>query len=658
MMNPHKHSILHSFSGKMTACILCVATAVFVLVFWGYYKLARGQVEHEAVRHAESALSTTVMQMNKILESVEIAVENMSWAVTDQQRKEDLYDIVQRLVENNPFISGSAIAFEPNSAASDQRFYAPFAYRKGNRILTKQLGSETYRYHQMEWYTEPERTGKPQWCEPYIDEGGGNILMTTYSLPLFDRSGNFYGVFTADLSLHWLTETLNELKPYPHSFNVMMGKKGVFIVHPKKEMILKENAFTAATTLKPEELRAYGRQVMRGEKGMLNTYSNGKPIYIFFAPVEKSGWFVSVVCPQDEIFESVDRMRRSVLVVFTLGLIVMAVLCFYVIRRLTDPLQKFAQSAIHIAEGDFQTQLPAIHSHDEMRTLHDSFAFMQQSLVHYMEQLKETTAKQERIDSELRIASAIQMGMLPKQFPAFPDRKDIDIYAQLIPAKEVGGDLYHFFLKGERLLFCVGDVSGKGIPASLIMSVICRALPTVAEHFVHPSEILKIVNGTLAERNDSSMFCTLFLGMLELDTGRLVYCNAGHNAPLLVAPCTSLSTDQEKPGTVTSLHVKPNLPLGVFDEVDFEEQEMILPEGSSLFLYTDGVTEAENGSRQLYSVERLQQQLTATNGQSPELTIQTVLTDVRQFVGDAAQSDDITVLCLKYLGSKFPAESI
>ena len=195
-------------------------------------------------------------------------------------------------------------------------------------------------------------------------------------------------------------------------------------------------------------------------------------------------------------------------------LLVMALLCYVIIYRLTAPLVQFAQSANDIAHGNFSVKLPRIKSRNEMRMLRDSFDYMQRSLIKYTEELKATVANKERIESELRIARGIQMGMIPKMVPPFPEREDIDLYAMLVPAKEVGGDLYDFFIEDEKLYFIVGDVSGKGIPASLVMAVTCRLFRTVASHVTDPSEIVSSLNNALSESNESNMFCTFFLGIL------------------------------------------------------------------------------------------------------------------------------------------------
>lgn len=274
-----------------------------------------------------------------------------------------------------------------------------------------------------------------------------------------------------------------------------------------------------------------------------------------------------------------------------------------------------------------------------MGILYDSFDHMQHSLADYMDELASTTAKKERIESELRIASDIQMGMIPKIFPPFPNRKDIDLYATLTPAKEVGGDLYDFFVEDDRLYFTVGDVSGKGVPASLLMAVTRSLFRTMAPHFKTPAEIVASLNDALSDSNESNMFVTLFLGVLNLKDGTLHYCNAGHNAPVRFG----------SPGGGSAfIPVQSNLVLGLFKGFSYQEQTIKLEADTSLLLYTDGVTEAEDPCQQLFSDERLLRLLAGEVYTRPAEVVEHLMHAIRTHAGEAEQNDDITILCLNY----------
>ena len=635
--------ISSSFSARLSLWVILIAVAVFVTAFVAFFHTARERVREEASSHAQEALSTTIQRVDHMLENVEVAVRNAAPAISERLDHPDaMYGITRHLLENNPMIAGSAIAFEPGYYAEKGILFSPYAYRYNDRIDTLQLGTEEYDYPYMDWYQIPKLLDRPYWSEPYYDDGGGEMIMTTYSLPLHDAEGKLYAIFTADLSLEWLTGEVNRMQPYPHSYNLMVGRGGAYLVHRQRERLLAETVFTATLDMADTTVMEIGQNMVDGREGMSLLQNDDTLSYVFYAPIERTGWSLALVCPYQDVFQGVERTRNHALLIALVGLVLLGITVYRTVRRTTAPLTKFAESAKRIAQGDFNAPLPQIESRDEMLQLHDSFQVMQRSLVTYMDELRTTTANKERIESELRIASDIQMGMIPKIFPPFPDRSDVDLYATLTPAKEVGGDLYDFFIDDDRLFFTIGDVSGKGVPASLLMAVTRSLFRTMSGHLDQPSGIVRSLNEAISESNDSGMFCTLFLGILDLKTGQLVYCNAGHNAPLIATA----------EGEVRYMEIKSNLPLGLFAGFPFEQQETTLRPGEKLLLYTDGVTEAENPQHELYSDERLQAFLQSHQSEQPRPIVEQLKEDVHGFANGADQSDDITILCLHYIGQQ------
>ena len=634
-----KQMIERSFSLRMSLYILMVSGSVFVFAFWGYFQQARQSVSSEAVEQAQVKLNNAILQIDNVLNSVETAVENLSWLIPEKLELPDyMYELTQQVLRSNPYVVGSAIAFEPGYYVEKGVLFSPYSYRTDEGIKSKQLGSEDYEYHYMEWYQIPKLLGKPYWSEPYYDNGGANMVMTTYSFPLYDAEGDMYAVFTADISLEWFAKKVNEVQLYPNSYNYMIGRGGTFLVSDRAEAILNESFFARPLLEGDKGMLEAGHRMINGESGMTRFNRDGEEYYLFFAPVTKTGWCVLVASMYGDIFAGIDGLRNWVINIIVWGILLLAGFCYFTVRRLTEPLVRFAGSANEIAKGNFNTDLPVIKSKDEMKTLHGSFETMQKSLVDYIDELQKTTANKERIESELRIARSIQMGMVPKIFPPFPERKDVDLYAKLIPAKEVGGDLYDFFIEGNKFYFIIGDVSGKGVPASLVMAVTCRLFRTVAAHFQSPAEIVTALNDALAESNESNMFCTFFIGILDLCDGHLQYCNAGHNAPVIIAPSCE----------VKFMEVVPNLPLGLFGGFPYEGQECDIDKGTTIFLYTDGVTEAEDNNKALYSDERLLSLLDKERNSIPQPIVDVLLTDIDSHVNGAEQSDDITIMCIHY----------
>jgi len=266
------------------------------------------------------------------------------------------------------------------------------------------------------------------------------------------------------------------------------------------------------------------------------------------------------------------------------------------------------------------------------------------------DRLEETTSAKERIESELRIARDIQMSMVPRVFPAFPDRTDIDLYALMVPAKEVGGDLYDFFIEGDSFHFCVGDVSGKGVPASMTMAVAVNLFRSVSKDGYSPAEVATKINATLSADNENSLFVTMFIGQVDLKTGRMDFCNAGHNPPLIGTPRPHSSQFDYH-----FITMEANAPIGLWPDMQFAGEHIDDIKGQPFFIYTDGVSEAENVSQQQFGEERMLRLLhhaTQPFGERTPKTYSHFIIDemkhgVETFVDGADPSDDLTMLCFK-----------
>ena len=298
------------------------------------------------------------------------------------------------------------------------------------------------------------------------------------------------------------------------------------------------------------------------------------------------------------------------------------------------PLHLFAESARSIADGNLNTPLPEIRSEDELLQLRNSFEYMQTSLKKYVEDLKATTAAKEHIQSELTIAHDIQMGMIPK---SFPQRDDIDLYASMKPAREVGGDLYDFMMDGDELFMIIGDVAGKGVPASLYMAVTRTLFRNLAGNYQSASNIVREINRAIASDNDSCIFVTLFVGVLDLRNHILTYCNAAHNAPVLI-PVS---------GSCRFLEVDSNVPVGVLERFSYEEQQIDFVPGMALLLYTDGLTEAVNPNRRFFGEEQLLKDLEISKTEEARNLVNFLSRRVEHFAEGAEQSDDQTMLFLR-----------
>ena len=326
-------------------------------------------------------------------------------------------------------------------------------------------------------------------------------------------------------------------------------------------------------------------------------------------------------------------------IVFIVGLTSLFVFCTWAIYQMVKPLKDFTDSVVSIAEGNLDTPLPDIHSEDELKQLRDSFEYMQHSLKQHINELQTTTASKERLQSELKIAHDIQMGMIPT---TFPQRQDLDLFASMTPAKEVGGDLYDFIIEGDEFFFIIGDVAGKGVPASLYMAVTRTLFRNLAGNYQSAANIVREMNHAIASTNDTYVFVTIFVGVLDMKTHYLTYCNAAHNAPVIISA----------EGECSLLEVDTNLPIGVEDHYNYQEQQVDFPPGSALLLYTDGLTEAmyfsNDGSRKLFGEQRVLHDVEKNCKASAIEVIDFLKQHVAVFADGTEQSDDLTMLFVRH----------
>jgi phosphoserine phosphatase RsbU/P len=355
---------------------------------------------------------------------------------------------------------------------------------------------------------------------------------------------------------------------------------------------------------------------------------------------ELKGGAILVTLPTDHVRAAIRRHTRLAVAVSALVLLLGSVIAIFGARTIARPITELTEMTRRIAAGDF-TQRIDTRAKNEIGVLAASFNEMTRRLNDSIEHLKETTAAKERIESELKIAHEIQMSMVPKIFPPFPERSEFDIFATLVPAKEVGGDFYDFFfIDDDHLCFAVGDVSGKGVPASLFMAVTKTLFRATAGNGGTPGEILARLNMEICRDNESCMFVTFFCGILNIRTGEVDYSNGGHNLPYF------LYRDGAR-----LLENFGGRALGLVEEGSYASGGLVLEPGEALLLYTDGVTEAMDPNDTLYSDQRLAQFLGMNRGSAPRQIIGDLIDDVRHFAGKAPQSDDITALALHFLGT-------
>ncbi len=577
-----KHSARTGVLLVLVAAVTLEATSIIQLYF------AQRGMKQEASLRAETQLESTRNRIMDVVDQTETAVRNSEWIAQWCLNVQDsLPRVCWRIVHDNPTVMGSTVALVPGYSPY-YPLYAPYCYRDPDASLAMlSLATPEYDYPSQEWFREPLERDEEYWSEPYYDEGGGEVLMTTFSMPIRDADGRQAAVLTADIALDWLTDLMGNIRVYPHASFLMISRSGHFMVSKSRAVVEDRALIDVVEGMRGNaDFRRLDTAMRGGESGSQILKYGGERYHVYYAPVERTGWSMCIVVPEEDIY---GEIRRTGLLVAFFQIIGLALLILI--------LHSFVRGQIKFQALD---------------------------------------EKRERLMGELQIASQIQMSMVPKVFPPFPERDDLDLSATIVPAKEVGGDLYDFFLRDEKLFFCIGDVSGKGVPASLVMAVTRTTFRNLSAREDSPGRIVTAMNDSLSAMNENDMFVTMFCGVLDLAAGKLRYCNAGHNPPMIL-------TDAIRP-----LAVLPNLPLGVMAGWDFQEQETAFCYDDALFLYTDGLTEAENAAHEQFGEERMEASLHGRK--SAEAHLQNIRAQVAAFVGDAPQSDDLTMLFIHYLG--------
>ena len=630
-----------SFSARLSLWVVSFAALVFLGATAYFFTVSRRYVREEAILRATQVVENSVLRLNNILEDVQHSADNLEWLVYRHLDDPDLMMEYSRItVQGNPVLSGCSISFEPNFFKGHY-YYSAYSGYVGGTLQTEQEGDEDYQYFYLDWYLQPKLLNQPCWTEPYSDweqddaEDRQTQRMVSYCKPLTTSAG-FIGSISLDISLKWLSDNLSPVKPYPHSYSILISRGGTYLVHPDPDKLFYQTIFTEGLIDSKPAQDELGKSMLELEAGFRRLEIDGVRSYVFFTPLKATGWSMAIVCPESDIFGRFNRLRWFITTIDLLGLLLLFFSCFQVIRKTMRPLSDLARQAEEIASGHFDTVLPASTQPDELGTLSRSFADMQSSLVTYMDELTRTTANKVRIEGELQIARDIQMGMIPQVFPPFPDRKDIDLYASMEPAREVGGDLYDYFIQGGRLYFCIADVSGKGVPASLFMAVVRNLFRAAGKQELLPDEIARRINDILSDGNEQLMFVTMFIGAIDLETGRLDFCNCGHNPPVVLP----------HDGKPVFLSCKANTSIGILPDARFEGEYVDGFKDTPLFLYTDGLNEAENPDHELFGSDRLLAILSEPYTDA-ETVVKRMQKAISAHVAGADASDDLTMLCLE-----------
>ena len=514
------------------------------------------------------------------------------------------------------------------------------------------------------WYMGAIETGKLHFTDVTTDLFTGEISIMC-SLPVY-VDGQIVAVIGADLFLNDVSATVNRTAR-DGSFICIVNQNGHVLFSPQTEGVFRVLPAEEARDLRLSENEQFGqfvRDALTKNTEMRLIEVDHEPCYLVGAPIGNVGWAVISVYSKsladqpsttmlkrfnaiqnlatDTFNRGMNNAKLTILVLVAVIVLLAVAAATLLSKRIVKPLKAMTDKVRSLGGDDLQFRMEdAYRTHDEIEVLAESFSMLSGKTLEYISQIERVTAEKERIGAELSLATRIQADMLPNVFPPFPGKEDFDIYASMKPAKEVGGDFYDFFLvDDDHLCMVIADVSGKGVPAALFMMASKIILANNAMMGKSPAQILTDTNAAICKNNREEMFVTVWLGILDLQTGVLTTANAGHEYPVL----------KNANGSFELIKGKHGLPIGGMESAQYKESTLKLEKGSKLFVYTDGVVEATDAALELFGTDRMVEALRSAENQTPKDILEAINRAVGDFVKDAPQFDDLTMLCLEYNG--------
>ena len=476
------------------------------------YYYTRNMLERDLEEQVLLLLRASAQRMDAIMRDVSIAASNQVWHA--QEHLDDpsyMETLVSNLVTHeSDKIVGAAIAFSPDYYPSKGHWYEPYSRHEGDSVITTQIGSAQHNYFSSEFYLTCMKGDTLKWSTPYLDSEGAKDTVSTFALPIRDGKGKPVAALGIDITTGWMSEMLSQFHKHPSSFTMVLSQEGQLIATPPDTVCSPKLAVSIAAMIKDSSIPKVMKVNGRVTSFKFYDEEQGRSGRVYYARKRYAPkWLMVKVCYDDEDFGELYKLQKNILWMTLVGILVFGII-----------LQLFMRNG---------------------------------------RKLQTSLMRQQRIDGELQIANAIQTQMLPRE--SWDDPR-VDVHGSLTPAREVGGDLYDYFIRDEKLFFCIGDVSGKGIPAAFIMAVSQSLFHNIALRESNPALIMQRMNDSACRNNQSNMFATLFVGVLDLPTGRLRYCCAGHEIPFLIEKLS-----------ISYLDAKPNLPIGLFADFSYTMQE-------------------------------------------------------------------------------------
>lgn len=610
--------------------------AIIIIAILGFInlrfsdQLLRSKIEEGAIHQSNLVIS----KISRITVGTEEITRNIAYHTLYFYQHQDVDKLLNQVLSTNKILESIQVELLDNAQHDVLRYSA---VRQNDSVCKPGIFvDDEYIQNLKQGHIVPE---EGVWSDPYFCHNDTANPYVSYRYPIHKPGSNdIVGIVSSEISLRKIKQMLSEIKLGEEGFAYIIDRAGWFITHPYDKWILKRNFFEQSSPLKNANLKDYEFQIRRGKRGIgngISEYLNYRKCWFFYAPLSNSNWTVIIVIPEEELFRERNVYLYKIITVSVIGIILLFLLNMIIFKRVLDPLARVT-NAIH---GFTSVPGKGRKAKNEIVLLAQSLEDWQVKYGRLMREKMKTAQEKRKFENDLKSAQEIQQNIIPSGYPAFKDHPEIDIFAILKPAETIGGDLYdYYFIDEEHLLIAIGDVSGKGIPASLFMAIASTLIKNNAT-VLSSHEIVENVNNELGDRNPNQYFLTLFIGVLNIKTGVMDYCNAAHNYPFI------LHAD----GTIRTLSKSHGIPLGIYRNKIYKSNTIDLSKGDLMVLYTDGIINSRDKNGTLYGTEKLKDNLLTMNDYSSKEVVERLMGSIRNYEAEHPQSDDISIVALRYL---------
>lgn len=615
-----------SFAKQLTYYLLSALIITFTLIAVALSNSLDQFIHNNAYDQARTIATNVLFIFDKQMIHME-NIPNCIVGLSEKINNKNATEFPCKILKSYPFLSSCTLHYNPSHPDFRHVGKIHAIRQKNGEIANNPLIPLSDLFH-------PDTNSivrKSQTDRYWINSEINQQTMLSLCATLYDSADKVVGILKMDFPLKTITDLLCDYKPFRSGSLFIIDNNGRYIAYP-------DSLKTRCPALcSPDNLKFIGN-LGKDEVKYTHITNHGNKSYLYLTPIPQTKWHMGIICPYDEIMPSSKRLYILLIISLGFGSLFLFICTVNIVHRLSAPLKQLAYTARQMAKGRFDVKLSSGHSSSEIQELYTSFSYMQQSLVDYIERLTITTAEKELLNSEMRLARRIQQSFLPNSIPL---PSNIELFAELHQSKEVGGDLYEYFIIDHRLYFAIADVSGKGIPAALYMASIVKFFRYVASDKHSTAEICNIINKHSCAENEEDIYITMFMGIIDINTGILTFTNAGHPYPLIV----------HENGEVSVLNKYPDVPIGALEDHQYTEHIYTLRKNCSILLYTDGITDSEDKRSVFYGKDNLIECIRSVpDKKTPERIIKSILKGIYNHTKGCNQSDDLTILSILYKG--------